>query len=1465
MKTSATRSAKKILLRISIAFIMLFALFANTDTAKSQTYCNPYFYYPYYCYIYYLNFYNADRSINYWNYVYGYNYYPLDYTNTSFANAQWSGGDRFYFYIYVQGSFNYMFHTRIWVDWNNDGDWLDAGEQVYQPASYTPYNAYSITNSFQIPTTAPAGKHRMRVMVGYYYYMWYYANACCTGGSIYQYYRSAHDYTINIAPKNDAGISGIYRPADHFNSDDAQDVEVEIKNFSDLELHEADIYWSVDGVQQAGYHWTGTLAKDESERVTIATGVTFTPQAPWDPFHIEAWTDGNSLVGEDASANTMPDGNPNNDRTSADVPCILNDAGFVNADAMLPLYFGENDVILTVKNYAPKPLSRVTISWTIEGVPQGSYTATFNPPLNRGETADVTVGTYYFGSGIRPYLIEAETSNPNGVADEVPANDAGSSEVYKALEGGTYTIGPRESDYEDINSVMQFIGYWGLAGPVNFLIRQGTYYSSYTLAPKSGRQFPMTFESITRRALDVIIYNDQSENDYIFNIDGYNDLTFRNLTFEAPGVFFNYTNGGNNILFDHCVFNAQEGVTMLSPGGTNDIMSINGNLSGLEIGNCTFNGGATSIYAEQNGYNLSNFYIHDNEFNNASFGFIVFENNPADYMVIENNVFNGNNTPWGVGMWSSTNGMITNNRFNGIDATSNTYWGAGVLVGGGPNEVKDNTLTVSNAYGIYLEYMSNNATVKNNIISGMSSAYSSLDPFAGIFETYGSGNMITGNALNVSGMSGINVNYSSNSKVSYNKVVAEAQGVEDPIAGILYDEVDGFNTADNAVSTNGMYSLIIHSASGGQVYYNSLISNMETFYFDYEDGDSTLILMQQPILRGSTNPSDIVKDINGKQNQNKTLAAGPVSLLRNLFQTSGNNIVGMINDPDQNLTSNYNNWWGAGAQIMSYNDVDYDFAGYQTASGQDANSTNVEAMFMTPTDLRLTTVDANLYYTNQMLTGQNFTDYEENDLANEARTRAYYKGAYSMYPTIEIAQQPEDIIDCFGSTEHAFTVVANVNYNAELTYQWYKDGVAIFGETGPILYINDPLNYEMGAVYQCKVMGTGEADDVWSRPALLYTLRPTEITRQPNNVRVDLGMVATFEIDMHIYKEAPSMYQPDIQWYRGGVALQENDRIAGVNSSIMTIRDVQPTDLGDDYYVVISGMCGTDQSENITLSEIPDLTVSDLPATTEVCMGSDVSIEVTATSSIPGVTITYQWFKDGVALTDGAKFRGTTTETLMLFGAEANDAGDYTCAVTLESFAHKTTNASTLVILNAPVFTTDLPADVSVQTGKALNLAVAAAGANLTYQWYKDGTEITGATNPTFTIDTVTSGDEGTYQVKVANNCGEIMSTECVVTVTPFAIVGVDEENELGLNQNVPNPFSTVTRVGFVMTEAGQARLTITDASGKELMVIVDGTVSAGLNEYNVDARALNLSSGVYYYTLTVNGKSFTKSMVVVK
>jgi hypothetical protein len=52
---------------------------------------------------------------------------------------------------------------QIYVDWNQDGDWLDAGEQVYSQAAAVTGNQ-TATGTFTVPFTATVGTTRMRVV-----------------------------------------------------------------------------------------------------------------------------------------------------------------------------------------------------------------------------------------------------------------------------------------------------------------------------------------------------------------------------------------------------------------------------------------------------------------------------------------------------------------------------------------------------------------------------------------------------------------------------------------------------------------------------------------------------------------------------------------------------------------------------------------------------------------------------------------------------------------------------------------------------------------------------------------------------------------------------------------------------------------------------------------------------------------------------------------------------------------------------------------------------------------------------------------------------------------------------------------------------------------------------------------------------------------------------------------------------
>ncbi len=90
-----------------------------------------------------------------------------------------------------------------------------------------------------------------------------------------------------------------------------------------------------------------------------------------------------------------------------------------------------------------------------------------------------------------------------------------------------------------------------------------------------------------------------------------------------------------------------------------------------------------------------------------------------------------------------------------------------------------------------------------------------------------------------------------------------------------------------------------------------------------------------------------------------------------------------------------------------------------------------------------------------------------------------------------------------------------------------------------------------------------------------------------------------------------------------------------------------------------------------------------------------------------------------------------------------------------------------------------------------------------------------------------------------------------------------DNEDQFEVFQNVPNPFSTTTTIGFQLPQAGFATLKIFDASGKMLHT-QNGGFTKGYNVFTVDAAQLHLN-GVLYYQVETGTDSATRKMIIIK
>ncbi len=97
--------------------------------------------------------------------------------------------------------------------------------------------------------------------------------------------------------------------------------------------------------------------------------------------------------------------------------------------------------------------------------------------------------------------------------------------------------------------------------------------------------------------------------------------------------------------------------------------------------------------------------------------------------------------------------------------------------------------------------------------------------------------------------------------------------------------------------------------------------------------------------------------------------------------------------------------------------------------------------------------------------------------------------------------------------------------------------------------------------------------------------------------------------------------------------------------------------------------------------------------------------------------------------------------------------------------------------------------------------------------------------------------------------------------------VGSDFEklnpNDFSLSQNYPNPFNPVTQIKFELDRESKVMLELFDVKGAKVKTLLNEYLASGNHQYTFDGS--NLSSGVYFYSMTANGINHTRKLVLMK
>jgi hypothetical protein len=223
-------------------------------------------------------------------------------------------------------------------------------------------------------------------------------------------------------------------------------------------------------------------------------------------------------------------------------------------------------------------------------------------------------------------------------------------------------------------------------------------------------------------------------------------------------------------------------------------------------------------------------------------------------------------------------------------------------------------------------------------------------------------------------------------------------------------------------------------------------------------------------------------------------------------------------------------------------------------------------------------------------------------------------------------------------------------------------------------------------------------------------------------------------------------------------------------------------------------------------------------------------------------------------------FVNTATADLHLSGASVTDAnlnGTPVVGVTID-FDNDTRSSTTpkmgadepVVVCVAPAITTQ-PAAVTSCAGTAVNFSVTATGTNLTYQWRKGTTNISGATSSTYSIAAAVAGDAGDYNVVISNGCGTVTSGNATLTVTAAPTISAQPVATTVCAGSAANFSVTATGTGTLTYQWRKDGTDIAGANSATYSIPATTAANAGNYTVRVSAGTCSVTSNAAALTIT--------------
>ncbi len=316
---------------------------------------------------------------------------------------------------------------------------------------------------------------------------------------------------------------------------------------------------------------------------------------------------------------------------------------------------------------------------------------------------------------------------------------------------------------------------------------------------------------------------------------------------------------------------------------------------------------------------------------------------------------------------------------------------------------------------------------------------------------------------------------------------------------------------------------------------------------------------------------------------------------------------------------------------------------------------------------------------------------------------------------------PVSSVNIAASTNAAICAYTPVTFSATVVnggtpgYQWLRNGIAIPGSTAAI-YVDNSL--VPGDIITCAATGSQQcATRIVSQPIAL-TINPI-----PDTTVTALGPIHVCTGDSIMLQAggAGSIYK----WQLNGTD------IAGATSNSYTVHNT------GNYTVFITNSfnCSiTSTTVAATVSPKPNSSIVNAGGFLQICTNDSLLLSTTFGGN---PHYTYQWLWNGIALANATSYAYTT-----------KTAGQYQLIVS-NNGCMTTSAPLNVTTVPAPVDTFLTPIEGVLCPGSTASISLSGGvpGSAETYQWYKNGIPITGATAASYPANF-----PATYVLKVTDN-----------------------------------------------------------------------------------------------------------------